>query len=71
MEQERWTSRERLDAVFAFPRPDPPPALGGWLACPEHILKISGVHADVDWAAPPDSPPGADTRLARAALGSS
>ncbi len=52
MKQERWTPRERLDAVFAFQRPDRTPVLGGWIACPEHIMKIAGVDEETYWAEP-------------------
>jgi len=46
------TCRERLDAVFALKRPDRTPVLGGWIACPENIMKITGVDAEAYWADP-------------------
>ena len=36
------TKRQRLDAVFAGETPDRPPVLGGWIANPGALAKISG-----------------------------
>ena len=38
--------RERLDAVFAGKYPDRPPVLGGWIASPGLLLKITGLTAE-------------------------
>ena len=40
---DKMTPRERLDAVFALKAPDRTPILGGWIACPAHIMEIAGV----------------------------
>ncbi|MFW6189301.1 MAG: hypothetical protein ACOC7T_02620 [Planctomycetota bacterium] len=34
--------RERLEAAFALGEPDRTPVLGGWIACPEHIMVLAG-----------------------------
>ena len=34
--------RQRLDTVFAGGRPDRPPVLGGWIASPDLLIKITG-----------------------------
>jgi hypothetical protein len=46
------TSLERLEAVFALRKPDRTPVLGGWIACPEHIMEITGADEDEYWNAP-------------------
>jgi len=46
------SSRERLDAVFDLQEPDRTPVLGGWIACPEHIMALTGADADAYWADP-------------------
>jgi len=46
------TPKERLDAVFALKTPDRTPVLGGWIACPSHIMEITGVDEDAYWADP-------------------
>jgi hypothetical protein len=38
--------RERLNTVFEGKLPDRPPVLGGWIAAPELLLKITGSTAD-------------------------
>ncbi len=43
------TSRQRLDAAFSLKTPDRIPVLGGWIACPEHIMAITGADADQYW----------------------
>lgn len=50
--KETMTSRQRLDAVFALRDPDRTPVLGGWIACPEHIMAIAGADADRYWSDP-------------------
>ena len=44
------TPRERLDAVFDLEAPDRTPILGGWIACPEHIMALAGASEDEYWA---------------------
>jgi hypothetical protein len=39
----KMEKRERLDAVFAGKLPDRPPVLGGWIAAPDLLLKITGL----------------------------
>lgn len=46
------TPRERLDRVFALEVPDRTPILGGWIACPPHILELAGA-TDAEYAADP------------------
>lgn len=46
------TPRERLDAAFALKEPDRTPILGGWIACPEHIMALAGVDEEAYWADP-------------------
>lgn len=46
------TQWERLETVFALSRPDRTPVLGGWIACPEHIMKIADVDEETYWADP-------------------
>jgi hypothetical protein len=44
--------RERLDAAFALKEPDRTPILGGWIACPQHIMALGGVDEETYWADP-------------------
>ncbi|TVQ40905.1 MAG: hypothetical protein EA384_01730 [Spirochaetaceae bacterium] len=46
------TEKERLDAVFSLSPPDRTPVLGGWIACPDHIMQITGVDEDAYWNDP-------------------
>ena len=46
------TKRERLEAAFALDQPDRTPILGGWIACPEHIMTLTGATADEYWSDP-------------------
>jgi len=46
------TSLERLEAIFSLKSPDQTPTLGGWIACPEHIMALAGVNQDEYWADP-------------------
>jgi len=46
------SKRERLEATFALKEPDRTPILGGWIACPEHIMTITGVTAEEYWSDP-------------------
>lgn len=50
--KEDVTPRERLDAAFSLRSPDRPPILGGWIACPAHIMEIVGVSEDEYWDDP-------------------
>lgn len=49
---EKTSSWDRLETVFALKQPDRTPIIGGWIACPEHIMAIMGVDADQYWAHP-------------------
>lgn len=44
--------RERLEAAFSLKKPDRTPILGGWIACPEHIMKLTGTTEDQYWKDP-------------------
>ncbi len=44
--------RERLEAAFALEAPDHTPILGGWIACPEHIMALAGADEAAYWADP-------------------
>lgn len=46
------TSRERLDTVFSLREPDRTPVLGGWIACPQHIMALTGADEAAYWADP-------------------
>jgi len=46
------TRCERLQAAFALEQPDRTPVLGGWIACPQHIMALSGATEDEYWADP-------------------
>jgi hypothetical protein len=46
------TSKQRLEAAFSLEPPDRTPVLGGWIACPSHIMKITGVDEDAYWNDP-------------------
>jgi hypothetical protein len=46
------TSRERLEAAFSLKPPDRTPVLGGWIACPAHIMEIAGASEDEYWKDP-------------------
>ena len=46
------TQRARLDAVFSLKPPDRTPVLGGWIACPAHIMEITGTDEDQYWEDP-------------------
>lgn len=48
----KMSKRERLETAFALKEPDRTPILGGWLACPEYIMKLAGVNADEYWSDP-------------------
>lgn len=43
---------KRLKDAFSLKEPDRTPILGGWIACPEHIMKIAGATEDEYWADP-------------------
>lgn len=44
--------RERLEAAFGLKTPDRTPVLGGWIACPEHIMALAGADEGAYWADP-------------------
>ena len=46
------SKRERLETAFALKEPDRTPILGGWIACPEHIMTITGATAEEYWSDP-------------------
>jgi len=43
------TKAERLKKAFTLEVPDRPPILGGWLAAPAHIQKLTGCSEDQYW----------------------
>ena len=47
-----WTSRKRLETVFADGQPDRTPTLGGWILCPEHICALAGARSEEYWQDP-------------------
>ena len=47
-----FVSKQRLDAVFDRHEVDRPPALGGWLASPTAIMRLTGVTEDEYWDDP-------------------
>ena len=40
------SKRERLEAAFALEKPDRTPILGGWIACAEYMMELTGVTDD-------------------------
>jgi len=50
MEKLEMSKRKRLEIAFALEEPDRTPILGGWLACPEYIMELTGTTADEYWA---------------------
>jgi hypothetical protein len=44
--------RQRLEAVFTLSEPDRTPILGGWIACPEHIIALAGATREEYWRDP-------------------
>src|ERR1035437_1954552 len=50
--EDNMTPRERLDAALALKPPDRTPILGGWIACPDHIMEITGADHDEYWKDP-------------------
>ncbi len=46
------TPKERLKAAFSLEAPDRTPVLGGWIACPSHIMEITGVDEKTYWENP-------------------
>jgi len=44
--------RRRLEAAFRLENSDHIPVLGGWIACPEHIMKLAGVDDGAYWEDP-------------------
>ncbi len=40
------SKRQRLETAFALEDPDRTPILGGWLACPEYIMELTGATSD-------------------------
>jgi hypothetical protein len=45
-------SWERLERTFLGQDTDRTPLLGGWISCPDHIQKITGVDAETYWKNP-------------------
>jgi len=48
------SSKERLGSIFNGKTPDRTPILGGWIACPEHICKITNRTQEEYWENPID-----------------
>jgi hypothetical protein len=46
------SKRQRLETAFALEDPDRTPILGGWLACPEYIMELTGATSDEYWSDP-------------------
>lgn len=46
------THKARLDAAFSLKPVDQTPILGGWIACPAHIMEITGADEDQYWNDP-------------------
>ena len=44
--------KERLQAAFDLREPDRTPVLGGWLAAPHYIMRLTGATEDEYWADP-------------------
>lgn len=44
--------KTRLNLAFALEEPDRPPILGGWLAAPETICRLTGCAPDAYWEDP-------------------
>ncbi len=44
--------RERLAAAFALEETDRTPVLGGWIACPEHIMRLADATEEEYWENP-------------------
>ena len=55
---QNMTHQQRLEAAFSLKTPDRTPVLGGWIACPEHIMEITGTTEDEYW----DDPRGVSIR---------
>ena len=49
---QNMTHQQRLEAAFSLKTPDRTPVLGGWIACPEHIMEITGTTEDEYWDDP-------------------
>ncbi len=49
---EPMTPRRRLDLIFTGQEADRTPALGGWIACPDHIASLAGVSLESYWENP-------------------
>ncbi|MFC1716252.1 hypothetical protein ACFL6S_21445 [Candidatus Poribacteria bacterium] len=52
MQRSEMSKCRRLEAAFALEETDRTPILGGWIACPEHIMELTGAAADEYWADP-------------------
>ena len=46
------TKRQRLEAALDLKEPDRTPILGGWIACPAHIMALAGADEETYWADP-------------------
>jgi len=44
--------KERLEKAFTLNVPERTPILGGWIACPEYIMEITGTTAEEYWRDP-------------------
>ena len=52
--KEQISKHERLDTAFALKETDRTPILGGWLACPQYIMELTGTTEEEYWAHPVD-----------------
>jgi len=50
--RKEMTRIERLNAAFALQETDRTPILGGWIACPEHIMELTETTVEEYWADP-------------------
>jgi hypothetical protein len=48
----KMTRIERLESAFTLKETDRTPILGGWIACPEYMMKLTGTTAEQYWADP-------------------
>ena len=46
------TKQDRLEATFALKETDKTPVIGGWIACPAHIMELVGVDEKTYWDDP-------------------
>lgn len=49
---EGMTPLQRIEAAFSLGTPDRTATLGGWIACPRHIMELTGASEDDYWENP-------------------